>query len=587
MNTVPPFRRRARRHASFILSAATAACLASSARAQSQIVFGIDYRGATIATPDSQSTTPITEADILKAPFGLPTFGPMPPPQIAFTGAQLGLTAYSACVGHAAGTACRIEVDAISFGTDAHFNNTLPIGAPGRARLYFSVDRFATGLTGTGIAPNVRSEGALGAGEAAADIFTPVTTITGPIAPGPLGPNFGVFDGNGLPSASGHRYRGFGLREPSSPGPFDDIDAFSIGPIPSGPTAFVYFSLDGAIVDPLTSLTGSDSAGLQGVSPSAVLRRSLSGGPLTIYANPNQLGLNPLTDDLDALILSENGNGTYQPSVVFYDWLSGTTDMLLFSVRRGSAIIGQTDSLFGIPIEAGDVLAPPATPGQRPRIFIAAEALGLATERSSGAIEGDELDALGSESEPYLDCNTNGRDDAEDIALGFSSDTNNNNIPDECEQSYVRYCYCPSPLGPCGNHDAAAGCKNVTGQGGLLCGFNTTSTTTDDLVIGGEGLPPFSPALLFMGPGQVQTAFGNGLQCVGPTTYRMLIRFADGAGAVSYGPGIVGLSNGLGGAAIIESGYTWNFQAWYRDSSSFCTFSGFNLTNGLSILFTP
>ncbi|MEZ5975726.1 MAG: hypothetical protein R3E96_13060 [Planctomycetota bacterium] len=33
--------------------------------------------------------------------------------------------------------------------------------------------------------------------------------------------------------------------------------------------------------------------------------------------------------------------------------------MLLFSVRRGSWVIGQPDSIFGIPIEEGDILTTP------------------------------------------------------------------------------------------------------------------------------------------------------------------------------------------------------------------------------------
>ena len=115
----------------------------------------------------------------------------------------------------------------------------------------------------------------------------------------------------------------------------------------------------------------------------------------------------------------------YQESLIPFDWLTGTTDMLLFSVRRGSAVIGQVDSIFGIPIEEGDVLTTHCPAGsvlpdgtvcvgdvaglgvQLPGIFTAAEQLGLATVRSgTGASWGvvneaygvdiwaDDLDAL-------------------------------------------------------------------------------------------------------------------------------------------------------------------------------------------------
>lgn len=71
--------------------------------------------------------------------------------------------------------------------------------------------------------------------------------------------------------------------------------------------------------------------------------------------------------------------------------------MLLFSVRRGSALIGTIDAILGKPIEEGDILVPFAfsTPG----IFIPAEAIGLATLRTNGAVGtfqgfGDDLDGL-------------------------------------------------------------------------------------------------------------------------------------------------------------------------------------------------
>src|SRR5262249_1993391 len=121
----------------------TVACFAPGALAQSRLVFGIDYRGGTIAQPATGTGTPITEADVLAPPNGVPSFGPLPPPELLFNGQQVGLTTYAICVGHPPGTPCRVEVDAISFGKDAKFDNTIPPGpgVAGRARLYFSVDR--------------------------------------------------------------------------------------------------------------------------------------------------------------------------------------------------------------------------------------------------------------------------------------------------------------------------------------------------------------------------------------------------------------------------------------------------------------
>ena len=110
----------------------------------------------------------------------------------------------------------------------------------------------------------------------------------------------------------------------------------------------------------------------------------------------------PGIDDLDALVLHDAGHDG--------DYTAGA-DMLFFSVRRGSAIIGTPDSIWGAPIEEGDILVPPGTFGLAPGIFIPAEVLGLATVRSgAGTVWGggvpiinpaygqdiwaDELDAL-------------------------------------------------------------------------------------------------------------------------------------------------------------------------------------------------
>jgi len=559
-------------------------------RAQTQVIFSIDFRGGTIAQPNSQTGTPIHESDLMRPPFVQPTFGPLPPPATQFDGSTLGLSAYTACVSQVPGQPCQIEVDALSFGTDAPFDNTLPAGAMNRARIMFSVDRFATGVPGSGLAPNVFSEGALGTNEAAADIFTVIGTIAGPLGvPPTTGANRGEFDGNGLPNTAGKRYRGLGLREPGQLGPFDDLDALAISTVPSGVNSYIYFSLDGNTVDPLTLQSGTNSAQIAGFSASAILQHSTSpGGSSTVYANPFLLGLSPTMDDLDALLIAENGDGIYQPSINHYQWLTGATDMVLFSVRRGSAIVGMLDTEFGIPIEPGDILAPPMTPGARPRIFIAAERLGLKTNRGGGAMaQRDELDALGSVREPYLDCNMNGRDDAEDITVGYSVDTNGNNIPDECEKNYTRYCFCEAPKGPCGNHEPAAGCLNSAATGGLLSGARTASVATDDLEIAATQLTPFSIGLLFMGPTQLDIPFGDGRLCVGPTVFRLQIAAADVAGTALYGPGFVAMSNSIGGAAVITAGTTMNFQVWYRDSAAFCTTSTYNLTNGLSVVFSP
>ena len=68
---------------------------------------------------------------------------------------------------------------------------------------------------------------------------------------------------------------------------------------------------------------------------------------------------------------------------------------------------------------------------------------------------------------------------------------------------------------------------------------------------------------------------GTGRLCGNPQK-RWNTQFADSAGAVSYGPGL--LSTDL--AAV--PGATLLYQWWYRDVADPCD-GGFNFSNGLSV----
>ncbi len=586
-HTTPPFGRR-----TIVLGTLCAAMAGAPALAQQpHLLFSVDYHGPTKSRPDSGASLPITEGDILARAPGAGPFQVTAAPFTQFTAGSIGITLYPTCTGSTTGQSCGVEVDALSFGNEDRYLGTLP-GVP-RPRLYYSVDRFAQGAP-TGIAlPSIRSEAQ--ARDASSDVFTTVIDLVPPVGPGavPASDRL-VFDGNGLPSSTGGLAPGMGLFEPHSPQPApavdagDNLDALSLSPVPTGPQAAIYYSLDGAFPDP-RGIPHSGSAQLNGFSPSAVLRKLLLTGSPTVYASPAQLGLSAFNDDLDALALWDNGDGVFQPSQAPYDWvgpLTGGTDMLLFSVRRGSAVIGQTDSLLGLPIQPGDILIPPIAGGLStfPAIFIAAEALGLSSERQMGGAQ-DELDAIALEVDPYFDCNNNGVEDSVDIGQGASNDSNNNGIPDECEQTYGRYCTCDAGLGPCGNDSPGTGCLNSTGAGATLDGIGTTSVTTDDLQFYAASMPGSTSTLLFAGPNQTNAAFGDGRRCVASPVYRLGIHTASG-GATTYGPGIRNLlcSNF---SQCMSAGSTFNFQVWYRNAASYCTSSTFNLTNGVTVTYTP
>lgn len=594
------------------------AALALQQSAAAQITYSIDWKSQSVSHPASSTGQPLTEGDILTPPPGAPAFGPLLTPAKRLNGQALGLQNYFSCLGHQPGTPCEIELDAFSGGEDTRLiagQSALAGGGtstPKRRRVWFSVDEYAAGHTATPSTPPHASvfnqgnptvpPGSPGVFEACADVFVDTNLPSGPIPPSftPRN-NVGAIDGNGLSSANGFVYLGLGLIEPRPtntpfPHPGDNLDALEIG-TDFASASVIYISLDSAFVDPRTGVANTASAAANGFRGGDVLRAA-PGQQLSLYASATQLGLDktsPDQDDLDALVLADNGDGIYVPSLVPYDWENGVTDMLVFSVRRGSAIVNQPDSIFGAPIQPGDLLVPPVAGGlnTNPGILIAAEALGLRTFRGNPAQFGDDLDAADVTDRPCFDCNENGVEDAVDIANGSSVDNNVNGIPDECEDGVVEHCKCSEGSSVnCANPYAAGGCANSTGVGAiLLSNINsggTTSVTNDDLVLTTSQLPIGVNGMYFMGstpkPG---TPFYDGRRCIESPVLRYATQNSGAGGVLNLGPGMAALSLarfGLGGA--IDAGETWYFQCWYRDSLGPCNKDS-NVSNAIKVTFTP
>jgi hypothetical protein len=557
-----------------------------------QSTFSIDWHSPTLATPDSCAGVPITEGDILTPASGVPALGPLAAPCIAISGGLtgLGLFNHSGCVGHPAGSPCRIDVDALSYGRDYALGSIA--AAPGD--FLFSTDEFAIAGLPPIYAPSMNTE--VSVGDSATDVwFNGGFLGFGPYAPGasPVG-HKAALDGDGTVSGSGAVYPGLGLQEPTFPGPppntGDNLDAYdydrsmmTIG----FPASGVYFSVEGFVPDVLSGVSGSAADLANGVNAGDVLISTAPGGPPAVYAPALALGLSiDGLDDLDALAVAENGVPGYQASESPYDWIGpGARDMVLFSVKRGSAVIGRPDSIFGLPISEGDILTTPLPAGMGgvsiwPGIFCAAENLGLNSLRVPGGFP-DDLNALDTVNLSQMDCNGNGIDDFIDILNGTSSDADFDGVPDECGPPGIQGCFCSAGSAPCGNLFPTAGCRNSTGVGAVLAGGGSNSVGADDLVLLASGMPAGVPAVFFGGTFPVgPVPFGDGLRCAGGN----IVRFSTPAptsalGELTAGPG---LAAGYGITAVD----TWIFQCWFRDSAGPCG-NGFNTSNSLMVNFAP
>jgi hypothetical protein len=596
------------------------------AAASAQVSFSVDWHSPTVGMPASCTGVPITEGDIL-VPLGFaPAIGPLPAPCVGITAGVPGLSLafYGACVGHPGGIPCRIEVDALSYGTDLALGpNTVAM-----EEYLFSTDEFATGGVPPILAPSIATEAPFG--DSSADVWRQGA----PLPPGPVPPfgglvgHRGAIDGNGLVSGSGAVYPGTGLIEPNFPGfpnTGDNLDALDYNQASTGtpifPATGVFFSMDATFTDFISGTPNTGSAIAHGFTGADILHVAFPGALPVVFAPGPALGLNLINmqeDDLDALAIWENGSGIFEPSKQPYDWNTGASDMVLFSVRRGSPVVGMPDSIFGIPISEGDILTTPLPTvfggvSPYPGIFCAAENIGLIARVASALA--DDLNALDTVQVniPITDCNGNGTADAIDIASGTSSDCNLNGIPDECEpdcngngipddcdifsgtSSDINFngipddcevvgspsCFCDSSApAPCGNFYPSAGCRNSTGIGAGLTVAGTSSVTLDDLVLNASGMPGSVPAIFFGGTAAVgPLPFGDGLRCAGGFITRFTApALTTASGDLNAGPG---LASGFG----ISVGDFWNFQCWFRDPSGPCS-NGYNTTNAYSATFT-
>jgi len=139
---------------------------------------------------------------------------------------------------------------------------------------------------------------------------------------------------------------------------------------------------------------------------------------------------------------------------------------------------------------------------------------------------------------------------------------------------------------PCGNPGAAGhGCANGSfPAGALLAASGSASVANDTVVFHAESSVPGQPGLFFQGDNAIMGGagipFGDGLRCVGGNVIRLEIVTADGGGqATSTVP--------VAATGHVAPGDVKRYQWWYRDPAGSPCGAGFNLSNGLEIIWAP
>lgn len=157
-----------------------------------------------------------------------------------------------------------------------------------------------------------------------------------------------------------------------------------------------------------------------------------------------------------------------------------------------------------------------------------------------------------------------------------------------CDQTGRLFCFGDgsSTACPCGNAStpsARAGCTNSASLAGTLRASGNPSLSADSLRLDGSGMTD-SFVLYFQATNpHAATTFGDGLSCTGGPFARLGSK-ANVSGASSY-PQAGNVPIATQGNVFAPA--TRSYQARYRDVPTSCTFTGFNYTNAVEIVWTP
>jgi hypothetical protein len=143
---------------------------------------------------------------------------------------------------------------------------------------------------------------------------------------------------------------------------------------------------------------------------------------------------------------------------------------------------------------------------------------------------------------------------------------------------------------PCGNTGATGrGCaSSAFTTGAQLSAFGVASATPQDDSLTLTATNVTGPALFFQGSSTVNggsgVAFGDGLMCLGGGIVPLGVVFPT-AGTVAYPGGSAPVPIHVGGSTT--AGDVRHYQCWYRDAASHCSPATYNLSQAITLTWTP
>ncbi|MCB9910709.1 MAG: hypothetical protein H6829_10645 [Planctomycetes bacterium] len=174
-----------------------------------------------------------------------------------------------------------------------------------------------------------------------------------------------------------------------------------------------------------------------------------------------------------------------------------------------------------------------------------------------------------------------------DASLGWSAGAVQRLDPSGFEApDAVSFCGC-SQGPPCGGTGDPHGCPNGLGHGAVMGIEGSVSIGQDDLVLTMSGMAPGQFGFFWMGDGASEVALYNGYLCVSAGSigiFRWSVSIAGSDGVLRTGPGLVAASQGLPGALL--AGSSWSFQGIYRDPGGACG-TGINLSDAIWVTWKP